>query len=177
MGHAQRIGIESSNRRKRISATPALLAKAGRAVAVNALVVFTKARDRVSGSEGRACRSFDCRSRRAARGQSARGREERPMRLGSSRSLPIKELAGERASEAGPRAAQPWHRWRARVEVRRRESGGGRSEHSSMEGASGRSTSKPLTGLRWRRSSPIEFRESEFRLVRELCFGEAHGVV
>lgn len=116
--------------------------------------------DRVSGSEGRACGSFDCRSRRAARGRSARGREERPMRLGSSRSLPrswpVKERRkpghGRRSSGTGGGLA---------FEVGRRESGGGPSGHSSMEGASERSTSKPLTGLRQRRSFQVSSAQAE----------------
>jgi len=97
---------------------------------------------------------FDCRSRRAARGQERPGVKSAWKRPRSSRP-PLRRRGGERASEAGSRAAKPWHRWRARVRgplAFPKGWGGGPSGHSSMEGASGRSEPQPLTRWRGRRS-------------------------
>jgi len=82
---------------------------------------------------------------RSARALIARGSD---LGLATSSS----ERGGERAPEAGFRAAKPEYRWRARVRDSQSSKGdGASSEHSSMEGASDRTESGPLTGL-WRKA-------------------------
>jgi len=100
-------------------------------------------------------RCFGCRSRRAARG-SSRPRVKSPWTRGGS--SPQRESGGgERASEAGSRAANPRDRWRARSV---RESGLSRALVDGRRPGPGKPHS--LTRRRWKRSWCFV----EVRLVR-----------
>jgi hypothetical protein len=90
---------------------------------------------------------FDCRSRRAARGQERPGVKSAWKRPRSSRPL---SGAGRRRSVGsrvtGGQARAPVAGSRSRAVVSPERAGGGPSGHSSMEGASGRSEPQPLNG-------------------------------
>ena len=106
---------------------------------------------RVSRSEVVLADRFDCRSRRAARGQERPGVKSARKRPRSSHPL---SGAGRRKSVGsrvtGGQALTPVAGSRSRVVVPK--GAAGRCGHSSMEGVSGRSEPQPLTGRRGRRS-------------------------
>jgi hypothetical protein len=102
--------------------------------------------NRVSRSEVVLADRFDCRSRRAARGQERPGVKSARKRPRSSHPL---SGAGRRKSVGsrvtGGQALAPVAGSRSRAVVSRK-GGGGPSGHSSMEGASGRREPQPLNG-------------------------------